>query len=226
MTWSSSRKRLAWIVVVVVLACLNVVQLLGLRPWAREQGVRFVYVDESGELREERTAQVGQCEFDVSLCAEEVPGIDGHPLADVRPYVKFVTRNRESGKARLPEVDPAAVEVVDSEGHRFRVVGVWLGESFRSVERLVYRYDLDAVEFNSHVRYQFPALWSGALNGEGWGPDERYTFRLRFPFKYGNEERVIEIARMVCHPVDPKWYHRYTTSLFRRSHGLTIDRRK
>lgn len=226
MTWSSSTKRLAWIVVVVVLACLNVAQLFGLGSGATRAGVRFVYLDKSGELREEKTVRIGETQFDVSVCADEVPGFSwSGPVGDLRPYVKLVARNRESGGGHT-KFDPTAIEVVDSEGHRFRVVGVWPGEGFASLSRIAYRLELDAVEFNSHVKYQPYDSWQGMLDGEGWGPDERYTLRLRFPFTYRNQEGVIEIDRIVCFPVGYRWSKRYVTSLFRVSPGLPMDDRK
>ncbi len=226
MTWSSSRKRLAWIVVVVVLACLNVAQLLGLGSGARRARVRYVYLDESGVLREEKTVRIGETRFDVSVCADEVPGFSwSGPVGDLRPYLKLVVGNRESGGGR-PKFDPMVIEVVDSEGHRFRVVGVWPGEGLGTLSRTAYRFELDAVEFNSHVKYQRYDSWLGMLDGEGWGPDERYTLRLRFPFKYRDEERVIEIDRIVCFPVGHRWHLRYSTSLFRDSSGLPMDDRE
>jgi len=91
------------------------------------------------------------------------------------------------------------------------------------LRRIAYRYDLDAVEFNSHVRYQPTDLWSEVLAGQGRSGDAGYTFKLRFPFKYRNEERVIEIDRIVCFPVSRRWRHKYSKSLIRGSDGLPME---
>jgi len=225
MTQSSFRTHLSCIILVTVLAILNVIQLLGMGFGGREARVRFVYLDGSGELREEDLAQIGETRFEVSLRADEVPGFGGQPLGDLRPYVKLVVRNRKSGGGR-PEIDPTVVEVIDSEGHRFRVVGVWPGKGRASLKRIEYRYYLDAVEFNSRVKYQQYDRWQGMLKGQGWGPENRHTLRLRLPLRYRNEERVIEIDRLVCLPFGRDWHKRYETSLFRREPGLPRDVRE
>lgn len=163
----------------------------------RAEHVKYLYLN-NNRLHKVKSVNCREAEFEASLSADMAPTpcLRGY-LVDVKPYI-ILSIVKRSSYSEWPIIDPAKITLTDSEGHQFKVVGFWPEGETANTEQAAYRFEIDAIDFNRRVKYQKYSNWEGMYQGEGWGPDERYTLSLRLPFEYKKESCVIEINRIAA----------------------------